>query len=37
MNGMKVLSGDEGKKKIGELIKDVRICMMTTAARRWVV
>ena len=28
----KVLSGDEGRKKIGELIKDVRICMMTTAA-----
>ncbi len=26
------LSGDEGKKKIGELIKSVRICMMTTAA-----
>lgn len=28
----KVLSGTEGIKKIGELIKDVRICMMTTAA-----
>ncbi len=27
----KHLSGDEGKKKIGELIKDIRICMMTTA------
>lgn len=25
------LHGDEGKKKIGELIKDIRICMMTTA------
>ena len=32
MSEFKVLSGDEGKKKIGELIKDVRICMMTTAA-----
>ncbi|MDP9051621.1 MAG: pyridoxamine 5'-phosphate oxidase family protein [Acidobacteriota bacterium] len=28
----KVLSGNEGMKKIGDLIKDVRICMMTTAA-----
>lgn len=28
----KVLSGTEGLKKIGELIKDVRICMMTTMA-----
>ena len=28
----KVLSGDEGIKKLGELIKDVRICMMTTMA-----
>ena len=26
------LGGQEGLKKIGELIKDVRICMMTTAA-----
>ncbi len=25
------LSGDEGRKKIGELIKDIHICMMTTA------
>ena len=25
------LHGDEGKKKIGELIKDIRICMLTTA------
>jgi general stress protein 26 len=32
MSEHKVLSGDEGLKKIGELIKDVRICMMTTAA-----
>ncbi len=32
MSEFKVLSGDEGRKKIGELIKDVRICMMTTAA-----
>ena len=31
-NEVKVLSGAEGLKKIGELIKDVRICMMTTAA-----
>jgi general stress protein 26 len=30
MSEMKVLTGDEGKKKIGELIKDVRICMLTT-------
>jgi len=30
MSEFKVLSGDEGKKKIGELIKDVRICMMAT-------
>ncbi len=28
----KVLSGPEGLRKIGELIKDVDICMMTTAA-----
>ena len=27
------LSGEEGKKKIGELIKDIRICMMTTAGK----
>jgi general stress protein 26 len=32
MSDFKVLTGDEGKKKISELIKDVRICMMTTAA-----
>ena len=32
MSEQKVLSGPEGKKKVGELIKDVRICMMTTAA-----
>ncbi len=32
MSEQKVLTGNEGKKKIGELIKDVRICMMTTAA-----
>ena len=32
MSEEKVLSGPEGRKKIGELIKDVRICMMTTAA-----
>ncbi len=32
MSEFKTLSGDEGKKKIGELIKDVRICMMTTLA-----
>ncbi len=25
------LSGAEGQKKIGELIKDIRICMLTTA------
>ena len=25
------LTGEEGKKKIGEMIKDIRICMMTTA------
>jgi general stress protein 26 len=31
MSDFKVLSGDEGRKKIGELIKDVRICMLTTA------
>ena len=33
MSEVKNLSGDEGKKKIGELIKSVRICMMTTAAK----
>ena len=33
MSEVKNLSGDEGKKKIGELIKSVRICMMTTAGR----
>lgn len=32
MAEQKVLTGNEGMKKIGELIKDVRICMMTTAA-----
>jgi general stress protein 26 len=32
MGELKVLSGTEGMKKIGELIGDVRICMMTTAA-----
>ncbi len=32
MSDVKNLSGDEGKKKIGELIKSVHICMMTTAA-----
>ena len=32
MSEVKVLSGAEGMKKIGALIKDVRICMMTTAA-----
>jgi general stress protein 26 len=31
MSEVKVLSGPEGRKKIGELIKDVRICMLTTA------
>ena len=31
MSDVKVLSGQEGLDKIGELIKDVRICMMTTA------
>ena len=30
MSEFKTLSGDEGKKKIGELIKEVRICMMAT-------
>ena len=32
MQGMTVMQGDEGRKKIGELIKDVRICMLTTIA-----
>ena len=32
MSEVKNLSGDEGKAKIGELIKKVHICMMTTAA-----
>lgn len=32
MSEMKVMSGPEGLKKIGALIKDVRICMMTTAS-----
>ncbi len=32
MTEQKHLSGDEGKKKIGELIKSIRIAMMTTAA-----
>ncbi len=32
MSEVKQLSGPEGIKKIGELIKDIRICMMTTAA-----
>ncbi len=32
MSEVKALRGEEGMKKIGELIKDVRICMMTTAA-----
>ena len=33
MNEQKHLSGREGLEKIGELIKDIRICMMTTAAK----
>lgn len=32
MSEQKVLTGREGMAKIGELIKDVRICMMVTAA-----
>lgn len=32
MSEQKVLSGPEGMKKIGELIKDVRVCVLTTAA-----
>jgi general stress protein 26 len=31
MSEVKTLSGSEGIQKIGELIKDVRICMMTTS------
>ncbi len=31
MSEEKALSGAEGVKKIAELIKDIRICMMTTA------
>jgi general stress protein 26 len=31
MSEQKVLTGAEGRKKIGELIDDVRICMMVTA------
>jgi general stress protein 26 len=33
MSEQKDLSGPEGLKKIGELIKDIRITMMTTVAR----
>ena len=32
MSEVKELHGQEGIAKIGELIKDIRICMMTTAA-----
>ena len=32
MSEEKVLTGREGRAKIGELIQDVRICMMVTAA-----
>jgi general stress protein 26 len=32
MSEQKVLTGKEGISKIGELIQDVRICMMVTAA-----
>lgn len=32
MQGTTVMHGDEGRKKIGELIKNVRICMLTTTA-----
>lgn len=32
MSEQQVLSGPEGKKKIGDLIKGVRICVLTTAA-----
>ena len=31
MSEVKQLSGGEGIKKIGELIQDIKICMMTTA------
>jgi general stress protein 26 len=33
MSEQKVLTGHEGIAKIGELIEDVRICMMVTAAQ----
>ena len=33
MNEQKHLSGPDGLAKIGDLIKDIHICMMTTAAR----
>jgi len=32
MSEVKQLSGGEGIEKIGELIEDIKICMMTTAA-----
>ena len=32
MSEQRFLTGEEGKKKIAELIRDVRICMLTTAA-----
>lgn len=32
MSDFKELSGSEGVKKIGELVKDIRIAMLTTAA-----
>jgi general stress protein 26 len=32
MSEMKLLQGAEGIEKVAELIKDIRICMMTTAA-----
>jgi general stress protein 26 len=32
MSEMKVLSGPEGMKKIGELIHEIHFCMMTTVA-----
>ncbi len=32
MSEQKHLSGREGMEKVGELIKDIHICMMTTAA-----
>jgi general stress protein 26 len=31
MSETKHLSGEEGRRKIGELIEDIRICMMTTS------